>query len=123
MSLFLHPVFAEEGVPPAPVPLFSLDGFEINNSMIAEALACIIIVTIGQTAMRAPKLIPSGLQNFVEWLVEMLSNFIESLAGRETMERGFWFFSAAPMPTSTLPPPIPPSTFSCISTGATAKRA
>jgi F-type H+-transporting ATPase subunit a len=94
MSLFLTPLFAEEGVPPAPVPLFSLGGFQINNSMIAEAIACLGVITIVQFAMRAPKLVPSGLQNFVEWVVELLSNFIESLAGRETMERGFWFFGS-----------------------------
>jgi len=45
-----------------------------------------------QVAMRAPKLIPSGLQNFVEWIVELMSNFLESIMGRETMQRGFWFF-------------------------------
>ena len=42
--------------------------------------------------MRAPKLVPDGLQNLVEFIVESLSNFIESITGRETMLRGFWFF-------------------------------
>jgi len=97
MSLF-PPLFAEEvaseGLTPAPVRLFSIGGFEITNSMIAEAIACLLIIVFVQVAMRAPKLIPTGMQNFVEWLVELLSNFIESLAGRETMQRGFWFFGS-----------------------------
>ncbi len=75
-----------------PVDLFSIGGFPINNSMIAEALACIVIIAVVQTAMRAPQLVPSGMQNFVEWLVELLSNFLENLCGRVTMQRGFWYF-------------------------------
>ncbi len=77
-----------------PVELFNILGFPVNNSMIAEALACLIVVTIIQIGMRDPKLVPSGMQNFVEWVVELMSNFIESLAGRATMERGFWFFGS-----------------------------
>src|SRR5208282_4765563 len=46
-----------------------------------------------QLAMRDPKLIPTGLQNFVEWIVELMSNFLENITGRETMQRGFWFFA------------------------------
>lgn len=79
---------------PKPVDLFSIGGLPINNSMIAETIACVLVIAVVQVAMRAPKLIPSGMQNFVEWLVELMSNFVESLAGRETMERGFWFFGS-----------------------------
>ena len=77
---------------PAPVDLVSIEGFHINGSIIAETIAVLIIIAFVQVAMRAPKLIPSGAQNFVEWLVELLSDFIESLAGRETMRVGFWYF-------------------------------
>jgi F-type H+-transporting ATPase subunit a len=95
MSLFF-PIFADDvapaGMTPKPVGIFSIDGFVINNSMIAETIACVIIIAFVQVAMRAPQLIPSGMQNFVEWVVELMSDFIESLAGRETMQRGFWYF-------------------------------
>ncbi len=91
MSLFPLPVFAE-GLPPAPVPLFSIGGFEINNSMIAALIASAVVIIVVQIAMRAPKLVPSGLQNLVEAIVEALSNFIESITGRDTMLRGFWYF-------------------------------
>jgi len=95
MQMFFTPIFAEEAAPgltPFPAPLFSIGGFEINNSMVATTLAAILVITVVQIAMRAPKLVPSGLQNFVEWLVEMLSDFTESITGRVTMQRGFWFF-------------------------------
>jgi F-type H+-transporting ATPase subunit a len=94
----ISPIFADEvpihGMTQKPVELFNIAGFGINNSMIAEALACLLVVSVIQIGMRNPKLVPSGMQNFVEWLVELLSNFIESLAGRETMQRGFWFFAS-----------------------------
>jgi len=95
MSLFFHPLFAdtEQGLPAAPVKLLSVCGFEINNSMIAAAITSIVVVIVVQIAMRAPKLVPSGLQNGVEFVVESLSNFIESITGRETMLRGFWYFA------------------------------
>jgi F-type H+-transporting ATPase subunit a len=86
-------IFADaEGLPAAPVKLFSIDGFEINNSTIAAGIASIIVIIVVQVAMRAPKLVPTGLQNVVEWIVESLSDFIESITGRETMLRGFWYF-------------------------------
>jgi F-type H+-transporting ATPase subunit a len=94
MSL-VTPIFADQaaGMTPKPVDLFSIDGFPINNSMISSAFVAVIIIAVVQIAMRAPKLIPSGLQNFVEWLVEMMSNFLENITGRETMQRGFWYFA------------------------------
>lgn len=92
MSL-LPSVFAE-GLPRSAVPLFSLGPLEVNNSMIVAGITTVVIIAVVQIAMRAPKLVPSGLQNFVEWLVEMMSDFLESLTGRETMQRGFWYFAS-----------------------------
>jgi F-type H+-transporting ATPase subunit a len=99
MSLIsLVPFFADAapakaaGLPPAPVKLFSIFGFEINNSIIEEIIAALVVIVFVQIAMRRPKLVPSGMQNFFEWFVESLSSFIESITGHETMRRGFWFF-------------------------------
>jgi F-type H+-transporting ATPase subunit a len=94
MNLFA-PYFADEvpDMTPKPVDLFSIDGFGINNSMISEIIATVVVITVVQTAMRAPKLIPSGLQNFVEWLVESMSNFLSLLLDRPTLQRSFWYFA------------------------------
>jgi F-type H+-transporting ATPase subunit a len=95
--MIFTPVFADtavvEGLTPYPSPLFHIGGFEINNSMVATTLAAAVVIAIVQVAMRAPKLVPTGLQNFVEWIVEMLSDFTEGITGRPTMLRGFWFFA------------------------------
>jgi len=92
MILVPHLFAEEEGLPQAPVKLISILGFEINNSMIASLITALVVIVVVQVAMRSPKLVPSGLQNFVEWLVEMMSDFLESIMGRDTMRRGFWFF-------------------------------
>jgi F-type H+-transporting ATPase subunit a len=91
MSFSLLPIFAE-GLTTAPVDLFKFLGITINNSMIAEVIATVVVVLLVQIAMRSPKLVPTGLQNFVEWLVEMISDFTADITGRVTMLRGFWFF-------------------------------
>jgi F-type H+-transporting ATPase subunit a len=43
--------------------------------------------------MRNPQLIPSGAQNFWEWLVEGLYNFLEGVIGYELAKKTFWFFA------------------------------
>ena len=90
MSHFISPVFAE--LTKAPVPLFSIGGFEVNNSMISALVVTVIVIATVQVAMRAPKLVPSGLQNFVEWLVEFMVNSLDSSMGHKTTLRGFWYF-------------------------------
>jgi len=87
------PIFATaDGLTKYPQPLFSIGGFVVNNSMLAAGIATAVVIAVVQVAMRAPKLIPSGMQNFVEWLVESLSDFTEDITGRATMQRGFWYF-------------------------------
>jgi F-type H+-transporting ATPase subunit a len=92
---FIAPILADEapqGLTKYPINLFTFCGLPIDNSMISAAIATFVIIVVVQVAMRSPKLIPSGLQNFVEWVVELLSNFLESNLGRATMQRGFWYF-------------------------------
>ncbi len=36
---------------------------------------------------------PSGAQNFWEWLVEGLYSFLENIIGRELVKKTFWFFA------------------------------
>lgn len=91
---FPVPIFAE-AVPSLtqhPIPLFRVCGFEINNSMVSAALVTVVVIAFVQVAMRQPKLVPDGLQNFVEWVVETLINQLDNLLGHETTIRGFWYF-------------------------------
>jgi hypothetical protein len=37
--------------------------------------------------------VPTGVQNFWEWLVESLYQFLEGIIGPELVRRSFWFFA------------------------------
>ncbi len=39
------------------------------------------------------KEVPDGAQNFWEWLVESLHNFLESIIGHDLVKKTFWFFA------------------------------
>jgi len=76
----------------API-VFELGWFKVSNSMIATWLAAIALIGISQAATRKPKLIPSGLQNFWEAVVEGLYKFMEDILGKDLNRRTFWFFA------------------------------
>ena len=50
------------------------------------------LILVAQIATKKPKLVPSGLQNFVEWIVESLIGFFEGILGAKLARETFWFF-------------------------------
>jgi F-type H+-transporting ATPase subunit a len=85
---------AEHGVPLKPPLLVDFGkGFGITNSMLVTWIVAAVIIIFAQIATRRVKPIPSGAQNFWEWLVEGLHNFLENIVGRELVRKGFWFFA------------------------------
>jgi len=65
----------------------------VNNSMVVMMVVAVGLILVAQTAMRRPQLVPSGLQNFVEWLVESLHEFFASIVGDQLIKKTFWFFA------------------------------
>lgn len=63
--------------------------FPITNTMIASWITVILLVSIAYFAMRKRQLVPTGLQNAFEWIVEWLLTFVENAAGRENGRRFF----------------------------------
>lgn len=88
--------FGAEGghdhLPPHAEEILHLGPFVITNSMVMVWIAAALIILIAQLATRKMSLIPSGFQNFVEWLVESLYNFLEGILGPQLVKRTFWFF-------------------------------
>ncbi len=66
----------------------------ISNSMIMVWLAAAIILVFCRVATKKMALIPSGVQNFAEWLVESLYDFFGNILGEHLVKRTFWFFGA-----------------------------
>jgi len=82
-----------EGVSLKPQMLVQVGGFGITNSMLVTWLVASGIIIFSQIATRHVKAIPSGVQNFWEWLVEGLHNFLENIIGRDLVRKGFWFYA------------------------------
>src|SRR6266699_726306 len=82
-----------ETLPLKPAALIHIGKFAITNSMLVTWVVAAGIIVFAQLAMRKIERIPSGAQNFWEWLVEGLYNFLENIIGRDLVRKTFWFFA------------------------------
>ena len=62
--------------------------------MIMVWLAALIILVFCRVATKKMALVPSGVQNLAEWLVEGLYDFFGNILGEHLVKRTFWFFGA-----------------------------
>ncbi|MFN2507301.1 MAG: F0F1 ATP synthase subunit A [Chthoniobacterales bacterium] len=88
-----HSADEHHSLPVAPPVLFHVGKFAVTNSMVVTWFVAAGIILLAQLATRTIKPVPSGLQNFWEWLVESLHNFLESMIGRDLVRKTFWFFA------------------------------
>ncbi|NBV84717.1 MAG: ATP synthase F0 subunit A [Verrucomicrobia bacterium] len=80
--------------PDAPV-LFHLGPLPVSNSMVLMWVVSALIIVVARLATKNLKENPQGLQNFVEWIVESLRDFLENILGRALTAQTFWFFASA----------------------------
>jgi F-type H+-transporting ATPase subunit a len=69
-------------------------GIPISNSMVVTWIVAIALIVFAQMATRRMSAVPGGAQNFLEWLLESLYDFLETILGRHLLERTFWFFAS-----------------------------
>ena len=77
----------------APV-VVDLGFFKITNSMIAMWTVGAVIVLVAQIGTRRMSLVPAGLQNFLETVVEGLQGFLGGIMGEKLARETFWFFGS-----------------------------
>ena len=82
-----------EAIPLKPAALVHIGKFAVTNSMLVTWIVAAGIIVFAQLATRKIKDVPSGIQNFWEWLVESLYNFLESIIGPQLVRKTFWFFA------------------------------
>ena len=70
------------------------DWIPVSNSMIMVWVAVGLIVLFCRMATGKMSLVPAGLQNSGEWVVESLYGFLENLMGAHLTKRTFWFFGS-----------------------------
>ena len=76
----------------APVVL-DLGFFKVTNSMIVTWIVALGLIGFAKVATSQMQMVPAGLQNFWEWLVESLASFLEGILGRNLAKQTFWFFA------------------------------
>jgi F-type H+-transporting ATPase subunit a len=86
------PVQQEHGLPQSAVKIEHWGGF-ITNSMIVSWVVAIALIIFARVATRDMKGVPGGAQNLLEWLVEGLYGFLESIVGPHLVKRTFWFLA------------------------------
>jgi F-type H+-transporting ATPase subunit a len=84
----------EERLPSAAVDLWRIGPLTVTNSMVVTWVVAVGLILLAQVATRQIRLVPSGAQNFWEWLVESLHSFLEDIIGHELVMKTFWFFAS-----------------------------
>lgn len=79
------------GLPQSAVPLRE-HGF-VTNSMVVTWVVALGVIGFARLATRRLEAVPSGIQNFWEWLVESLYEFLEGIIGSDLVKKSFWFFA------------------------------
>ncbi len=83
---------AEQGLPEKAVRLVNDDTF-ITNSMLVTWIVALLLILFARMATRNMREVPQGAQNFWEWLVESLYEFLEGIIGHDLVKKTFWFFA------------------------------
>ena len=73
-------------------PVFQVGPVQFTNSMLVTWIVAALLILVAQLATRKVQMVPTGLQNFVEWLVEAMYGFFEDILGRDLVKKSFWFF-------------------------------
>jgi len=82
----------EHGLPQSAVKIEHWGGF-VTNSMIVSWIVAIGLIIFARIATRNLQQVPSGAQNLLEWLVEGLYGFLETIVGPHLVKRMFWFLA------------------------------
>jgi F-type H+-transporting ATPase subunit a len=83
---------AEHGIPQSAQGLGHEGGF-ITNSMLTTWIVALALIVFARLATRRIQEVPAGAQNFWEWLVESLHDFLEGIMGPALVKKTFWFFA------------------------------
>ncbi len=83
----------EQGLSPEALRLGSSGSSFVTSSMVVTWIVALGLIVFAQLATRKMQLVPAGAQNFMEWLVESLYEFLEGIIGSTLVKRTFWYFA------------------------------
>ncbi len=68
-------------VPIQPQPLFTIGGIIVTNTLLTSWIAVVVVILFALLVSRRMRLVPTGIQNFGEAIVELMLNMGEQAAG------------------------------------------
>ncbi len=80
------------GLPPAAPIAFQIGWFQVTSSMVITWSVAALLILVAQLATRKVQHVPTGLQNFLEWLIEGMYEFFGEILGKQLVKKTFWFF-------------------------------
>lgn len=83
----------EHSLPLHAVEIGHLGPLPITNSMLVTWIVALLLIAFVRLATRNMQRVPSGAQNFVEWVVGGLYDFLEDILGKKLVKKTFWFFA------------------------------
>ena len=83
----------EHGLPPGSPGLGRTGSSFVTSSMVVTWIVAVGLILFARYATRKAEPVPSGAQNFAEWLVETLYEFLEGIIGAGLVKKTFWFFA------------------------------
>lgn len=84
---------AEHAIPTFAEPLFHIGPLPVTNSMVVAWIVALGLIALVQAGTRKVQLLPGGLQNFLEFVVEGLHDLLEGIIGPEFVKRTFPFLA------------------------------
>jgi F-type H+-transporting ATPase subunit a len=82
-----------EALTPYANDVFKIGAFPVTNSMLVTWIVALGTIFFARFATRKMKEVPEGAQNFWEWMVESLYDFLEGVLGAALVKKTFWFFA------------------------------
>ena len=86
-----HTSGEQHGLPSAAPDLFK--SLPISNSMVMTWVVALLLIVFARIATQRIQEVPVGAQNFWEWLVESLHEFLAGIIGHHLVKKTFWFFA------------------------------
>jgi F-type H+-transporting ATPase subunit a len=83
----------EHGLPQHAVEIARPFGLPVTNSMVVTWIVAVALIFFARLATWDMKSVPGGAQNFLEWLIEGLYDFLQGIIGSHLVKRTFWFFA------------------------------
>lgn len=66
-----------------------IGSFPITNTFLTSIIAAAILILIAVAGTKNLRIVPRGLQNFLEFIIESLANFIDSITGHKEETKKF----------------------------------